>query len=327
MRVLVGLATTLVVALAGLYAFSPRIPPPLRPATLPVAGMLLTDITRTEAGLVAAGEQGHLLLSTDQGVSWQRADLDVQRHALITRLIFTEDESLGLAIGHEGWILRSTDGGRHWREVAFDPEGSEPLLDLARLPSGDWLAVGAFGQVRRSRDDGLSWQAEPAPDGTDWHLNAIAGSQGGGHWMIVGEAGTVLRSRDGGRHWEALPEFYDGSLYGISHLGGGAWVAYGMRGNLFVTRDHGQRWRPVALDAPLSLHAHQRLADGTLVIGGQGGVLIATSDRGATFQVLRQAGNATLTGLQLTPSGDGWFTTDVGLRRLALDAPDETGAS
>lgn len=333
MRVLVGLLTTLVVTLAGLYAFSPRVPPSLAPTALPVDEMLLTGITRTSAGLVTAGELGHILISGDQGQSWQRAELDTQRHALITRLVFDDKGNQGLAIGHEGWILRTTDGGRRWQEVAFDKEAGEPLMDVARLPSGDWLAVGAFGRVMRSSDQGQSWRAEPAPGDTDWHLNAISGSQDRRYWMIVGEAGTAIRSQDGGRSWEVLPEFYDGSLYGISHLGGGRWVAYGMRGNLFVTQNHGNRWERVTLDEPVSLHAHLRISSNTLLIGGQGGVVLVTSDRGNTFELLRHGSNATLTDFYLDPAGEWWFTTSSGLRHqagstsLALDRLSDTGAS
>src|SRR5690554_600516 len=212
MRSLVGLFTTLLVATAALYAFSPRTPTPLESTTLPVEEMLLTaprtptplesttlpveemlltGITHTSAGLVTAGELGKIMLSDDQGSTWRLTEIDTQRHALITRMVFTEEGRTGLTIGHEGWILRTTDGGEHWQEVAFDDAFGEPLMDLARLPSGEWLAIGAFGLVLRSTDEGLTWEQEPAPEDTDWHLNAIAGSQDQRHWMIVGEAGTV----------------------------------------------------------------------------------------------------------------------------------------
>lgn len=165
----------------------------------------------------------------------------------------------------------------------------------------------------RSTDEGLTWEQEPAPEDTDWHLNAIASSQDQRHWMIVGEAGTVIRSSNRGMNWEVLPEFYEGSLYGISHLHGGRWVAYGMRGNLFVTQDHGRHWERIQLDAPISLHAHLRLNADTLVIGGQGGILLATSDRGNTFELLHSGGSATLTDIYLDPAGEWWLTTSRGL--------------
>lgn len=60
-----------------------------------------------------------------------------------------------MAIGHEGQILRSDDGGKNWKELAFDKENGEPLMSIARLPSGAWLAVGAFGRAdfQRRRQD------------------------------------------------------------------------------------------------------------------------------------------------------------------------------
>ncbi|MDX1464277.1 MAG: YCF48-related protein [Halomonas sp.] len=320
MRTSVGLLITLIVAAAGIFAFSPRTTPALDDSRIPVHDMQLNAIVETAAGLVTAGELGHILVSDDGGRHWERAELSTQRHALITRLRFSDDGRHGLAIGHEGWILRTEDGGRYWQEVAFDSERGEPLLDLAQLPSGRWMAVGAFGRVLRSDDSGLSWQPVSIPGNTDWHLNAIRAAADGRHWLIVGEAGTAFRSLDGGESWAPIPAFYEGSLYGARHLGEATWVAYGMRGNVFRSEDHGASWQAVPLDLPLSLFADLRLPGGTLLLAGQGGTVLASHDRGRSFSVVRRQGKRTLTDLALTADGDWLLTSNDGLQRIAGQA-------
>ncbi|MBP0047451.1 glycosyl hydrolase [Marinobacterium sp. AK62] len=311
MRVTLGIAVSLIVAAAGIFAFSHRDTDPLGPRQIPVTNMNLTSITQTSAGLLSAGELGHILISTDQGKSWTRATLSHQRHALITRLHFT-DQNNGLAIGHEGWILRTTDGGNSWQEVAFNP-GGEPLLSVNQLPSGVWMAIGAFGQALVSSDDGRSWSEMPPPNGTDWHLNALLPSEDHRTWLIVGEAGTVFRSTDSGQNWQPIPEFYNGSFYGGFNLAGDVWVIYGMRGNIFRSEDNGATWESVGGKLKASLFAHRQLENGDLLLAGQGGVLLRSEDGGRSFNFLHKGGRMTVTDLARLDSGELLMSSDRGL--------------
>lgn len=332
MRASLGIAISLIVAAAGVFAFSHRDTAPLAETRIPVEKMNLTSISRTSAGLLAAGEQGHILISGDEGNSWQVAQLSHQRSALITQLTFS-DENTGLAIGHEGWILRTTDGGLSWQEVAFSPDVSEPLMSIARLPSGIWMAVGAFGKVLISEDDGLNWNPMPAPGGTDWHLNSIIPSMDRKVWMIVGEAGTLFRSEDGGESWQQIPEFYNGSLYGGLHLGQQDWLVYGMRGNIFRSSDNGSSWKQTGIGLPISMFTHEQLDNGQLLLGGQGGIILSSQDKGLSFEMLLSgSGRMSLTDIQQLPSGKFIISSDQGLQQkdsdqIILPARAATGAS
>ncbi len=311
MRVTLGIAVSLIVAVAGIFAFSHRDTPSLGPRQIPVNNMNLTSIVQTDAGLVTAGELGHILISTDQGKNWKQASLSHQRHALITRLHFKDDRT-GLAIGHEGWILKTTDGGLNWQEVAFNP-GGEPLLSINLLPSGIWMAIGAFGQAVVSSDEGNSWSRMPPPNGTDWHLNNLLPSQDHNTWLIVGEAGTLFRSTDSGESWEAVPEFYNGSLYGGLNLHGETWIVYGMRGNIFRSEDNGQNWVSVGGELPASMFTHQVMENGDLLLGGQGGVLLLSEDDGRSFRFLHKSGRMSVTDIARLDSGQLLLSSDRGL--------------
>ncbi len=326
MRTPVGIAVSLLVALAGIFAFSHRDTPSLGAHQIPVADMNLTSITQTDAGLVAAGELGHILISTDQGVSWNQADLSHQRYALITGLHF-KDGLTGIAIGHEGWILRTTDGGKSWQEAAFNPE-SEPLLSVNQLPSGIWMAVGAFALTLISDDDGKSWSTLPPPNGTDWHLNSLLPSQDLSTWMILGEAGTLLRSTDGGDSWATVPEFYNGSFYGGLNIDQDTWIIYGMRGNIFRSEDNGNSWTSIGGELPASMFTHRELPNGDILLAGQGGILLKSEDRGRSFHFSSKSGRMSITDILHLSTGELLMSSDSGLmpRVSTLELEQRAGA-
>ena len=85
-----------------------------------------------------------------------------------------------------------------------DRDKGEPLMSVARLPAGQWLAVGAFGRALRSDDDGKTWQPITLPGVEDRHLNRIVAAADGSRWLLLGERGLVLSSTDGGQNWSCL---------------------------------------------------------------------------------------------------------------------------
>lgn len=332
MRTPVGVAMAALVALAAAQAFAPRETPPLAATELRVERLHLNTLAQSKAGLISAGELGVILISTDRGKTWQRASLNRDRQALINQISFGPDGMSGMAVGHEGWILRSDDGGWSWKEIAFTEKHGDPLMSVARLPSGEWLAVGAFGRALRSDAKGEHWQplALPADGVEDKHLNRIAGSADGRQWLIVGERGMVLNSTDAGSSWQPVDPFYKGSFYNAAALPDGGWLVYGMRGNAFrsPTGNKGQApWTPSALPAPVSFFGHALMADGRLLLVGQGGLIATSSDGGGSFSIARAQGRATLTDLLVNPDGHGWITSDAGMQPFPPPTPPAAPAA
>ncbi|BDI06197.1 WD40/YVTN/BNR-like repeat-containing protein [Sphaerotilus microaerophilus] len=316
MRTPIGLAMAAVVALAAAQAFAPRETPPLAASRLPVERMHMNTLVATKAGLVTAGELGHLLVSSNQGGSWQRASVDQDRKALLNQVAFAADGMTGMAVGHEGWILRSSDGGWSWSEAAFDAKNGEPLMSVAKLPTGRWIAVGAFGRALQSEDGGRTWSPLHLPEAgvEDKHLNRIVGSPDGQRWLIVGERGLVLRSNDQGTTWAVVEPFYNGSFYNAVALRSGGWLVYGMRGHIYRAASEMAAWQRVEVGAPVSFFSHAQTGDGALHLVGQGGMVATSRDDGASFALARTGGRATLTDLHLQPDGRGWLTSDAGIK-------------
>lgn len=324
MRTAVGVTMAVLIALGAAQAFAPRQTPPLAASQLPMDRVQLNSLVKSSAGLVTGGELGTLLLSPDQGKDWQRASVSNNRQALINQISFAPDGLDGMAVGHEGWILHTLDGGKSWKEVAFEEKNGEPLMSIARIPSGAWIAVGAFGRAIRSNDQGASWAPLVFAAGAgveDKHLNRIVGSSDGQHWLIVGERGLVLRSDDGGENWTVVPPFYNGSFYNAASLPNGGWLVYGMRGNAYRSIDAQAAWTKSELPVQASFFGHALTADGRLMLVGQGSLVATSTDGGAHFSISRAKGRATLTDVLLQADGHGWITSDAGLQPFPPMAP------
>ena len=315
MKTAVGIGAAALVAFASALAFAPRTPPPLAPTTIGVERTHFNAISLNGDRLLTAGAMGEILYSDDKGAHWSPAKLNQDRQALIVSMAFAPDKKLGFAVGHEGWILRTKDGGSSWDEVAFSKENGEPLMSIARLPSGDWITVGAFGRALESKDGGQTWQALTLPaEVEDKHLNRIVSSGDQQHWLIVGERGLVIKSDDAGATWQIEPAFYNGSFYNAMPTKEGGWLIYGMRGNIFLQATAGAPWTKSEVAAPVSFFGHAQEQDGTIVLVGQGSMLGISKDGGKSFTLERAKGRATLTDIVLTGAAQGWISSDAGLQ-------------
>lgn len=195
---------------------------------------LLLDVRpRGEAGYVAVGARGHILLSAD-GTDWKQVPSPVRANLNAVEFV---DDSHGWAVGHAATILHTSDGGQTWNVQHFDPELETPFLDVAFLDRDRGFAVGAYDLFYVTDDGGQTWDEYPEPlSAGEWHLNSIA-RLGNGDLVIAGETGLLTRSQDGGETWELIEGPYTGTYFGIKAMGETGAILYGLRGHAFVTND------------------------------------------------------------------------------------------
>ncbi len=301
------------------------------------ARSLLIDLARAGDRIVAVGERGHVLYSTDQGVSWTQ--VQVPTSANLTAVYFADDRR-GWAVGHGEVILRTEDGGDTWDMTHFAPENGQPLLDVWFGDGEQGLAVGAYGSMYSSSDGGRSWDPVPfEPDelgagaddapagedeyadeidvGFDFHLNAIAPGPGA-RLYLAGEAGRLYRSDDAGQTWRELPSEYDGSFYGILPLDGDSLLVFGLRGHMFRSEDGGESWTRIETGTVALLNSATRAADGRVIVAGNTGVLLVSHDDGRTFEFTQQDDRKSLSAVLAVDSDEVIVAGEGGVRRLAV---------
>jgi len=259
---------------------------------------LALDASAVDGKLVVVGERGHILISTDKGMTWQQEP--VPTRAMLTGVDFF-DENLGWAVGHDSVILRTTDGGASWELVNWAPEEEAPFFDVWFPDADDGFAIGAYGACYRTADGGSTWDFVSVDD-TDWHLHKIAQADDG-RLYIAAEAGYIYRSEDGGATWEELPSIYEGSYFGVLPLDGDSVLIFGLRGHLFRSDDAGESWEEIETDTVSMLTDGLRLDDGTIIITGLGGTVLVSDDGGHTFELFQQPNRRGIS--SIVDAGDG----------------------
>ena len=312
------------------------------------ARSLLLDGQVVGDRLVVVGARGHILVSDDDGRTWQQRP--VPTRTTLTSVFFVNDQ-LGWAAGHDAVILKTEDGGTSWRMVYQDRTDQRPVLDLWFRNQDIGYAVGAYGLFLSTADGGETWtgrsfeaeetlagenvQAEDAGGGEwyeseaawpmDFHLNHLRASPAG-RLFIAGEAGHVFRSDDGGDTWSDLLPPYEGSLFGTLPLGGDVVLAYGLRGHLLASADAGVNWAFTETRTEATLNDAIQLADGRIVVAGLAGTLLVSDDGGRTYRHWPQPDRAGLARVLEADDGGLVLIGTHGVRRFSLsptaaDAP------
>ena len=303
---------------------------------------LLQAVTRVGDRIVAVGQRGHIVISSDGGASWKQSPVPVSSD--LTAVYFVDDKQ-GWVVGHDGVILRTGDGGERWdvqlngltandllvaameKKLAAEPASEEakkllaeaqrykeqgadkPFLDVWFADTLNGYAVGAYNLIFKTADGGKSW--EPWFDRTEnpKFFNLYAIRPAAGALYIAGEGGLVMKLDTAAQRFKAVSPQYNGSLFGLADAKN-AVVVYGLRGNVFRSEDSGAHWSKVNAGLPAAVVGSTRTAQGALVLADVGGRLVASNDGAQTFTPLSLKNPMPLTAI-----------ADVGEGRFALTGP------
>jgi len=259
---------------------------------------LLLDLVEGPGGvLVAVGERGHVVLSSD-GDSWAQAETVPTRSTLTA---VTRHGDRLWAAGHDSVIITSGDGGRHWTRQYFDPDRQQPILDLLFLDDEHGLAVGAYGLFLVTFDGGENWEDGAVSD-EEWHLNGIV-ALGDGRLFIAGEAGMSYFSEDQGESWTPVEMPYEGSMWNAVALPGDCVLAFGLRGHALESCDAGLSWDEPDTGTEASISGGAVDGD-RVVLVGNGGTVVVRSGHAAFEPALHPSG---VDFAAVLPRGDGRF--------------------
>ena len=307
---------------------------------------LLQAVTRAGDRLVAVGQRGHVLVSSDAGRTWQQATVPVSSD--LTAVFFATDRK-GWAVGHDGVILASEDGGATWklqldgrranRAIVDDlsrKPGSEatrtllaeaqrnvaqgadkPFLDVWFADERSGYAVGAYNLIFRTDDGGATWT--PWFDRTDNPklLNLYSIRPAAGQIFIAGEAGLLLKLDTAAQRFRAVEMPYSGTLFGVTGDAGNV-VVFGLRGNALRSDDAGRTWKKADTTLPASIVASASTPNGIL-LADMSGRVSRTSDGGRTWNPVPVPPSMLVTGI--ADAGTGRIAI-VGTRGVVVTSPN-----
>ena len=237
---------------------------------------MLLAVTRIGDRLVAVGERGHVVWSTN-GEDWQQAE-NVPTRSTLTTVVTVGDRLW--AAGHDAVIITSGDHGRTWSRQYFDPERQQAVMDLFFTDPENGVAIGSYGLYLVTSDGGRSWEDGVVDEENEYHLNAMIRFPDGLR-LIAGEAGYSYRSFDDGETWEPLDLPYGGSMWGAIVSARGCAVFFGLRGHLLQSCDRGDTWVELSTNTQSSLSGAAE-QQGLMVIAGNNGTVLTWAGAGFT---------------------------------------------
>ncbi|PWK53401.1 WD40/YVTN/BNR-like repeat-containing protein [Pleionea mediterranea] len=289
---------------------------------------LLIDIAQLSGDkLVAVGERGHILLSNDNGESWQQVVAPTE--STLTAVTFIDDLT-GFAVGHQQVILKTIDGGETW---ALQYQNKEDVIFPALMDvwfrDGGWgVAVGAYGLYLHTKDGGQSWEQMPLaeledPDFGLPHFYSMGYDGKNNRLFMAGELGFIAVSEDFGETWSRLESPYEGSFFHVAVSNSGSLHLMGLRGHLFRSEDQGETWDAIKTNSQASINSMIELGGSQLMYLGVDGVLLFSNDDGKTVRkIQRQDRNGLMAGV-LTGVNSLVVVGEKGVNRIGLDGQNK----
>lgn len=154
--------------------------------------------------LVAVGDAGTIIRSTDKGLSWATVREAAVPQALRLESLSFGDAATGVAVGQSGAVLRTTDAGLHWQAIR---EGVVPGLTYTAVAFADATTVVAAAadspipRLLRSTDAGATWQPVTM-DSAEFSGDLVKSIKfRNGVGVLLTSGGKVFRSINGGAQW------------------------------------------------------------------------------------------------------------------------------
>jgi photosystem II stability/assembly factor-like uncharacterized protein len=192
-----------------------------------------------------------------------------------------------VTVGEHGVILLSDDGGRSFHQAHGVP--TQAQLNAVTFVGQQGWAVGQWGVILHSADNGETWSLQRSDAGVDQPLFStyFLDDQ---HGFAVGLWSLFLKTDDGGKTWASVkipvqpgmkvktPNFNQ-----IFSDGKGALFIAAERGYVLRSLDGGQTWTYLSTGYDGSFWTGCVDAAGNIVVGGLRGSIYVSADRGETW--------------------------------------------
>ncbi len=297
-----------------------------RQSPIPLGNELNDVHVFSTGGLIAVGNGGACIRSTDHGLSWDNlTPLEGSDNDLLS--IYFADDSTGWIVGEIGTVLRTGDCGVTW--AALPNEIEDDLDDVFFTDTRNGWAVGRWGSIYRSVNGGEDWT--PQSSGTVRRLKSVFFVNPDTGWA-VGHGGTILKTENRGSVWTAQDAGTDGHLRSVHFLNPDTgWVA-GEDSTLLKTTDGGRNWDRVDAGTGFDFATVRFLNPDTGFAAGfngsldewgilqkRGGGMIGTTDGGVSWSTVHSSAGAGLNAISFSGSGTGW---SVGTTGCLLETED-----
>ena len=160
--------------------------------------------------VVAVGENGLILYSTDGGSSWQSVGPTLPERAVPSRHLRDAKllpSGVGWAVGDRGWLVTTMDFGETWTEQSLPT--AETLLRVDFRDAQHGFIVGHAGTLLTTNDGGRAWSQKSLQVNGERIDAALATVHFADELTgyISGQDETLLKSEDGGLTWKHARQY------------------------------------------------------------------------------------------------------------------------
>nr|BAH90409.1 glycosyl hydrolase [uncultured bacterium] len=229
-------------------------------------------LARNDDVVMAVGDYGVVVTSSDEGRSWQRKVLP-GRPALVSVSACPDGGFAALDTRRGVWLAGPDGGGFERREV----ETREVVTSVSCVPGGSLWLTASFSTLVVSRDGGETWEETTQDEDLQFSVLQFFDADNG---VVVGEFGGFMSTADGGATWERgadIPnEFYPLGMYFRDRDTG--WVS-GLGGIILATTDGGETWSEQQTDASVPLYRVVPVNGHLYAMGDSGTLLVLDGER------------------------------------------------
>lgn len=259
------------------------------------SSMLILPSAGSQRRLVASFPGAGILISEDEGKTWQVANAGLPSMAL-TSLAFDPDNpsNLFVSAGDWGGVLTSSDGGYTWNLLDyFDPDifgASITRIVYTRANSGSLVAGTGDGRILSRRMSIEDWEVSYGLSAGG--ISALVVAPSDEQIIYAGTyQGYVLRSRDGGLSFDKLGRIPNGfrvSAIAVDPHASHRLFArvYGVGGyTLWESRDMGESWQKLEAEGlPRTLTVALLMTDDGRLFAGTFDGLFSSADGGVSWR-------------------------------------------
>lgn len=236
---------------------------------------------------VAVGDQGTVVRTFDDGVSWKITTKVLGFSGNLLSVDFGT-ASTGAAVGGNS-IFFTNDTGSTWRQI--QAPNNFPLYRVHYVNPSRVFCVGRDGAIAISIDSGKSWKAiilETSDDMRD--IDFMTPSYG----VICATNGVRYTTRDSGKTWSLFTDNSANNLFSLDFFNGRDGAMCGEGGALYLTIDSAKSWKLQNVFPPGNANDIIMLSSQKTVVACDRRGIYVTTNGGTTWTNSQPFGTASL---------------------------------
>lgn len=232
--------------------------------------------------LVAVGDSGKVITSTDNGVNWSAPESGVTVN--LNAVVY--GDSKFVAVGNNGIIINFSEGSAWTTQTS----GSDKNLNGVSFGGNVFVAAGATGEILSASNTLGTWTK--GTSGVNSDFNSV--SYNSNRFFIAGDAGKLLYSANGTANWSSISVAgTSDNLLKIKATEAGYYIIGSEGSMFFATSSTGgtSNWQKFSSPTPSALKTIV-YADDTYITAGTDGLIGISTDGREWTKVVSGTTNA-----------------------------------